>query len=901
MAFKSIYRVFVSSIFILLVSASCSTEKDVFVNRAYHNMTARYNGYYNAKVIIAEALEAFREDYSENYEKIIPLELYPGQEDVTAMYPQLDDAIERCSKVVVRHSMPNPAVVKNKKEEYGKWIDDNWLVIGKAYYIKREYEEAKEKLSYVADNYKGEASIYEARIWLAKTHIAVGEYSEAKRILILVKKSIDQLAEDKGEKTKKKKPSKLERQRAKRSGKKKEKEPAKFPKKLIEDYEITMAELFLAQEDYKNAVVHLEGGIRNCKNKKRKARYMFALAQTYAKLGNNAQASFYYKKVSKSNAPYEMQFRAKIKHTLTAQGGSEELVKELNKMLKDGKNLEYKDQIYYALAELDMKNNDVAAAKTNYTQSVKWSINNDRQKGVSYLRLADIHFDEKDYLNAQRYYDSSVQVLPKDYEGYEQLQNKASGLSDLVFNYETVVFEDSVQRIAQMDPKQREKFLEKTIKEIEAEKERKKLEAEQRLLAQQQRVNQQQPKNGSGSKWYFYNSKQIASGFNDFRGLWGQRPLEDNWRRADKASAATFVNEDGDNTTETDDPAEGLTVEDLSKDLPLTPAAIDSSNNRILNALYALGIIYKEQLKEEKEAISYFNAVIDRKIEHERVLPSLYQLYLIYAKKGDARAEQYKSTIVNDYPKSEIAQILIDPDYLQNKRSKDREELLAYSQLLRTYKQRMYGVVITKANEVITNDPENSFINKYYLLKAFALSKINAGNVASISAPLKALYELDPSSEEGQQAKIYLNQLKSGENITTPDEEKGSTGGTTSPYVLDKNSNYFFLVVIPSNDGSINTTKINISNFNTEFYRNDKLSIKNAPLGNDNQILIVRSFEDLTKARIYLSSYVSDDAIEILDDIPDRYEECIITPANFATLFKEKDIEAYLDFYEANY
>ena len=285
-----------------------------------------------------------------------------------------------------------------------------------------------------------------------------------------------------------------------------------------------------------------------------------------------------------------------------------------------------------------------------------------------------------------------------------------------------------------------------------------------------------------------------------FRGLWGQRVLEDDWRRADKTSAAAFNEELGEesDSLQTDE----FGVDELRADLPLTPEAVDSSNNRILNSLYNLGIIYKEQLKEEKEAVSYFNAVIERKIEHPKVLPALYQLYLIYNKKSDSRAKKYKSTIIASYPDSEIAQILIDPDYLEKKRAKDREELLAYSNILRMYKQRVYGVVITKCNEVIIGDRENKFLNKFYLLKAFALSKVNAGNIDAISAPLKELYELDPGSEEGIQAKTYLDQLKSGENITTPDVDTPEE----SPYTFDPDAKQFFILVV--DHGNANDAKI---------------------------------------------------------------------------------------------
>ena len=862
-------------------------------------MTARYNGYYNANVLIDEAVAGYRESFQEDYTRIIPLDLYPNETDVANLFPELEDAIERCSKVIVRHSMPNPQLVKNKSNEYCRWIDDNWLVIGKAYYIKREYGEAKEKLKYISESdfYRSEESIYEARIWLAKTHIALGEYAEAKRILIMVKQSIDRTESAKEDKTPKKKLSKLDKQRAKKAGKKKDKGPADFPKKLKVDYEIAMAELYIAQEENKKAIEHLEAGIPICKDKKRRARYMFVLAQLYGEQGNDSQASHYYSKVSRSNAPYEMRFKAKIKKALTATGNTEELVKELNKMLKDGKNLEYKDQIYYALAELDMKKPDVAAAKSNYTRSVLWSIKNNRQKGVSYLRLADIHFDEKDYLSAQKYYDSCVQVLPEDYENYELLKNKAIGLSDLVYHYETVEFEDSVQRIGEMSPKEREKFLEKTLKDIEAEKERKRIEDERRLLAQQARINNQQGTGatGAGRKWYFSNPKQVASGFNDFRGLWGQRVLEDDWRRANKSSFSEFLDEDGEVIDSTD--ADGLTVDMLLADIPLTQSAVDSSNNRIMNSLYNLGIIYKEQLKEENEAISYFQAVIDRNIEHAKVLPSLYQLYLIYNKKKNPRANKFKQVIIKDYPNSEIAQILLDPQYLEKKELKDREELNEYSAVLRNYRRRSYGIVITKCNEIITKDADNQFINKYYLLKAFAVSKVTPGNKEAISDPLEKLYKKSPKSEEGIQAKIYLDQLKDGEDIIEPDPEDK----VESPYIYNPDSKHFFLLSFPNDKGEVNETKIKISNFNGEFFPTDKLSLQDAPLGATHQILVIRSFDDLSKAKIYMTSFESEKARDIMGATATEFEICLINTKNFGELFKSKDIDGYLDFYKENY
>ncbi len=893
-----INKVIVFSAFLLSIFSSCSTEKDALLNKGYHNMTARYNGYYNAGVIINEALESYRIGYQEDYSKVIPLDLYPKGEDASAMFPQLEDAIARCSKVVVRHSMPNPAVIKNKKNENCRWIDDNWLVIGRAYYIKGEYNEAEEKLKYVVETeyFRSEEAVHEARIWLAKTYIAEGDYPAAKRVLTQVQQAIDKTESKKEAEKEKKKPSKLEKQRAKKSKKEKDNEPAPFPKKLLVDYQIVMAEFYLAQDEDKKAIEHLEQGIKICKNKKRRARYLFALGQLYSEQGNNQAAADCFDKVANSNAPYEMRFKAKIRNALSATGNTELLVKELNKMLVDAKNIEYKDQIYYALAELDVKKPDIASAKSNFSNSVRWSIKNDRQKGLSYLRLADISFNEKDYLSAQKYYDSCVKVLPTEHEDYELIKNKALGLADLVFHYETVQLQDSLQRLGSMSPKDREKYLEKIAKDIEEKKERDRIAAEQRLIEQQARINNQQDLGGSGAgkKWYFSNFKQVESGFNEFRGYWGQRPLEDNWRRTNKSSSGGIISDNG-AAVDSVPQKKGITAEDLMKDIPLTQAAVDSSNRILINSLYNLGIIYKEQLKEEKEAISYFQQVIDRNIEHPKVLPSLYQLYLIYSKKSDPKAADYKELILRRYPDSEIANILIDPDFTKKKELEARIELDAYTSILKDYRNRSYGAVVTKCNEVISQDKNNKYINKYYLLKAFALSKMDPGNVELIAQPLRELIVISPSSEEGMTAKMYLNKIKSGEALVEPDVV------VDSPYVFQADTKHFFVIVIPKDAGDVAETKIKVSNFNSAYYPTDNLSLQDSPMGDAYQLLVVRSFNDLTKAKIYLESFASTKSIGVLGSTATDFKICLITAKNFSELYKLKDVEAYLKFYSQNY
>lgn len=889
---------------LLVFTTSCSTEKDAALNVGFHNMTARYNGYFNARVLMDEALQGYRDAATEDYTKILPLDLYPSKEEVPLIQETYETAFEKCENVIFRHSMPNSENTKNKNIEHCRWIDDNWFVIGQIHYTRHEYNKAEEIFKFIHESplYKDQERVHEARIWLAKTYIAKGNFPEAKRYLAMTEVNMEAAEDSKKEKNTKK-PSKTARKRAKKQAKKDKKngvkKPVPFPKKLKDEYEIAMAEFHIAKEEYKKAIEHLEKGIALTKKKRRKARYQYVLAQLYQKIGDGSNAAKNFDEVVHSPAPYEMRFQAQINKALSATSGGEELRKELAKMLRDPKNLEYKDQIYYALGEIEFKDGNVELAKKNYSASAFHSVKNNRQKGQSYLRLGDITFDEKDYLSAQKYYDSCVQVLPEEYEGYEQIKAKAEGLSDLVLHYETFVYEDSVQIKAQMPPDELEKYLENQVKQMIEDEKKRKEEEQRRLLATQSRIKNSGATSGSGSKWYFYNQKVSSSGFNDFRALWGQRVSEDNWRRINKTSYSTEegTEEGSDSTDFVEEEADTLTVEMLMAGLPLTPEALDSSNNRLMNSLYMLGIIYKEQLKEEPEAIRYFTKVVDKKIEHPKVLPALYQLYLIYTKKGSGQANQYKDQILRDHAESEIASILKDPEYLAKKREREKEELNVYSKTLDHYRYQRYPNVLAKCNEIIAYDSLNQYINKYYLLKAFAIGKTDPGNESAIRSPLEKLYALSPDSEEGQQAKVYLDKLAAGFSIVKPD----TVVAPESPFIYDEAMEHYFVLIFPSSAGRINQTKIQLSNFNKEFFRSKNLNITNAQMGTDNQLLVVQKFPNKEEAANYLMSFNSTSAKPTIGRMATEYEHVLINKTNFATLFKSMDLKSYTEFYKEKY
>lgn len=142
----------------------------------------------------------------------------------------------------------------------------------------------------------------------------------------------------------------------------------------------------------------------------------FILGQVYLETKNLKSATDAFEKTIKYNPTYVMDFNSRINIAKAFDGNanSSKVIKELlNDMLEDAKNIEYRDQIYYALAEVELKENNTEQAIIDLRNSVKTSVNNNKQKAFSALKLANIYFDKRDYEEAQAYYDSTMMFIPK--------------------------------------------------------------------------------------------------------------------------------------------------------------------------------------------------------------------------------------------------------------------------------------------------------------------------------------------------------------------------------------------------------------------------------------------------------------------------------------------------------
>jgi len=890
---KSIYTYLISCCVVLILLSGCKTNKNTFIHRGYHNLTARFNGYYYATESIKEGEEKIRTSYKYDYDRLLPVFLVPTNETTKATFPEFDKAIKKSSNCIQRHT------IKDKKRIYeittaGRWIDNNWNVIGISHFYKREFFSGIEAFEYVIRSYKSRDK-YKAMIWLARSYNEIGAPSQAEPIISMLK-------EDK-----------------------------KISKYAIKELPAVQADYYIKRGMYKEAeaalLIALKGGeptkksafanllsvIKTRPSKKTRARYSFILAQLFEEKKDNRKAIQYYQKVISLKPDYEFVFHAKMKQARlydVKSGNIAKLKRELMKMTRDVKNTEYLDIIYYTLGEIFEKEKNEDQAIANYKLSVKNSTQNPKQKALSYLKLGEINFEQANYTAAGGYYDSTMITLPKDYKDYTIISKRKETLETLIGYIRTIQREDSLQRVAKMTVSDRTHFIEKMIKKIEEDEERKKEEAETLLAQNSNPNNNSVPNNGmpnlssGGAKgdWYFYNQTTLSFGVNDFIKKWGNRKLEDNWRRSQKALSF-------DNQTNSNDSAASATTNSKPKstsnkktvdyyltDLPLTDSLVQKSDKRIIDAFYNLGSTYKEDLNNNKKAIAAFEELNNRYTDHKYKVSTYFQLYRIFESvKNKAQADYYKNKLLNEYPNSEYAQIIKNPKYISEKNAQKGEVELFYTDTYNEYALNNYASAYSKCNEAETKFGKNDFAPKFAFIKAMCIGKLKG--VDSLETALKQIQVYYPKDAVSKQAQDIIEVLY---NLKHPSEATGAVNNTDT-FTLDLNSPHFVVAICPDDAAIANGFKSALATFNDTYYSNANFSISSSLFGSSDQITNVKTFKNAKEALEYIENLSKDTAVFSGKIKLEMFTLMAISADNLPRLYRKKQANYYKPFYNDHY
>ena len=859
----------------LLTAFACSTEKNNFFNRKYHSTTARYNGLFNANELLRLSLITYDGSHKDDFYTFLPVNPLPNDKDVIGMYPAIDTAIAKCTKVIEDHSMPNAEDMYYKEAEYNNWIDENWITIGKALYYRRDYEKALKNFEFVKRFFIKDPSTYIAELWIAKIYIELNKYSDAKLIL----DGLNEIAQEQKKKKFKDFIPFLNRKKG---------DTAKPTMKQSLQLEIYKAysDLAMKRKDYEDAIDGLQLAISKTNSPREKARFNYILAQLYQYTNNSGSASHHFNKAVSASASFEIAFNARLNRALS--DGSEGVKKDLKRMARDSKNAAFKDQIFYALGLVELNNNQKQEAKEYLTKSAFYSISNKRQKAMAYEKLGDISFFDKEFVPAQKYYDSCARFMPEDYPNAEIVKNKSVKLFDLVKALETAAFEDSVQRIAKLSYNDREIFLKETLKQLRKEIQDIKERDAAKLLALQS--NSVQNNNIKASKFIFNNPKLRETGFTEFKKLWGARDNEDDWRRNDKVSINTFA--DSVDSTEKiagQQTKDSLSIEKLLKNIPLNDSSFSQSQLRLIDALYTSGVLFKEVLLENNLAEKQFESVLALRLFNITDLSAAFQLYKL--NENNKKSEKYKSYILDKYPTSDAAKYFLDPDFYVKQKKNAEESQKDYLKLLEEYKLQAYQSVFNISEAIIEKDLTNTCRSEYMLLNVLAMGQLTEDKTTLIPK-LNQIIEEKPQTEQANRAKEMLEIIQSG---YSKNEE------------LDFNKKYFFefvsdvtqyVIILLDNEDDMEDSKGTISDFTTKKFKSSKLRVSSKITLSEKSFILVQEFASISLADKFVDAYKA--GFEFLDELQDN-KIYIITQENLKKLIETAKFEEYKLFYNDNY
>ncbi|WP_324672638.1 tetratricopeptide repeat protein [Hymenobacter sp. GOD-10R] len=729
---------------------ACSSERSV-VGKTYDNVVARDNAYFLAREKMRTLEASLYKNRVNDYNQILPLFPTLDEATTTKITADLDDIIKKAS-LPIQHRPGSD------------WTDDSYVLIGKARYYKMELEDAIKTFKYTNTTSKDPNAKHEALIWLMRSFLADKDYESA----LLVSNLLD-----------------------------KEQGKEQNARELF----LTRAQYYLLTGDQKLAIEQLEKAIPYIEEKNEQSRTRYILAQLYQANNDDKKAYAELNKILKRNPPYELDFFSKLMLGQVSDLNLTDrarLDKYFTKLLKDTKNKEYRDKIYYEMARLNYRQQRYDQALALLQKSARTPGPNKAQKSYTYLLAGRIYYENlQKYRLAAAYYDSTVQNMPKTAPGYEATAERSAILKDFAQQITIVETQDSLQALAKLDPATLQTRLTAyAVTELENQK-----KEQERLLAQQEKQARQQESisgvsslragdpnidpntfaaTSTGAQWYFDNPAALGTARSEFIRRWGDRQLQDNWRVTSQASGSAVTNRGGNvpvsiaganntsvNTTgqaatpAPTDPAaqQEALVAKYRQAIPLTEAQMQASQKQVEEALFILGTIYGQQLREPARAAETYEKVVARFPQSKHLPESYYSLYLIYKEQPNApKAEAYALRLRQEFPNSSYAKLVADPEYLRRTSIVNAKVSVQVDSAFALYKRQEFKKAADLVAATRQQYPENDLNDRLAFLTT--LLTIRTQPPLTAKASVEKFYKDFPDSQLSSQALTMLNTYK---------------------------------------------------------------------------------------------------------------------------------------------
>lgn len=749
------------------ILVGCSTERDSFKNRTFHSATAWFNTLFNAEEALEKKIDELELEYKDNYSEILPVDPLPkitaGELDFDAIDQQaanfkptsgnssnnkksnatgFDLVEEKALKAIEKHSM----LIRGK--EYNKSMTRAYLILGKARYNKGKGFEALDALNYLKTNLPYHKKYTpEAEMYIALANIQTGNVFEGERIL-------EKLNKDDG-----------------------------LKKKLSENTSKYFAQDLIRRGLYEDAVYELDDAIDHTGSKKRKARYYYIIGQLFSEMKMQNEAGEAFTRVYQLKPGFEMEVKAQlaIANNFDPEKNSYNSYKQhLLDVSKKGNYVSRKNEFYYAIGDMALKDSKIEEARKYLKMSFEGQASDPYVRGKAYETYANLEFNEGNYVHASAYYDSALAVIPYD-KDIQRITKRSTSLKTLMEKYYLVKRNDSILKLANMTTEERETYFKDYIAKLKIEDEKKQKQAEIEMTSFQTQTkgggfNSSFDEGGSGgNSFYFYNNSQKGFGQTEFKRIWGNVRLGDNWRSS-TSTGLTIEEQQAEmlGQTNTADPRR-YELEFYIEKIPTKRNELDKLKVERDTTELSLGIGYFDLFANAKTATATLEHLVSTPPKNEETnAQALYQIYRINNKvENIAKADEYKNLILTKYPNSIYAEYILNPEF-DFTTPTTQEALDYYEATYALYKEKDYKEVKNRTAVAIEKWPSEIIIAKFSLLNALAIGATE--NRDEFRSALELVTIAYQNTDEAKKAQEIIDLLdgktKNTANVETPKESE---------------------------------------------------------------------------------------------------------------------------------
>ncbi len=976
----------------LLSIPSCTSYKKKGelskVGQMYENMTAYYNGYFNANELYEESIRNIERSHRDNYNQILPIFPYQAAENVESEHANLDLAMEKVSKVVALRRASD-------------WTDDCYLMLAKCQYVKKDYESAEKTLNYLVHYFdpnqgSGPEKVTETRSRTAYNRDVEIRQRQNRRQVERERRQNRRQAERerrqaRREAERKRQQAQRDRQRGRtptrteRSSERDqvakdtsstesrqrtapqptstqqedktvatglfERSPAyneariwmaknyierdqysrattnlqqvlgvqELSDELRAKANLVEAHLQISRSEYTHAIEPLERAIDLTRDRQKRARYSFILGQLYQKQGNLRIAATHFENAAGWTNDFELEFNANLNLALSTQSSYDGSLSQLERFARDRKNVNFRDKIYYTIGMLHLNEGNDIEAMEAFEQALEYDSGNRYQEREVLYSLANIHLQQENFAEAATYFERTKSVMPQTDERYREVDRMAGSLAELARYFEKLNINDSLLIVAQWPEEKQRKWAERQFARERAAQEAERAASGPVATRESRGADEGTGSLGLGggrmgatppgrggpragqleSNFFAYDDRQVRRGKREFERKFGNRELVDDWRRS---NSRFYQSQTGAGVAEAEYIPERIVpeskIEEYLNKLPKTEAEKMIAKQGVIDALFYLGVIFREKMENYRTSAEYLERLTTEFERSSHELEGLYYLYLDYRDLGmEEEKKAVQNKIIRVYPNSKYAMILRDPSNMEVLREEENRLQNYYKTIYSHFEKGDHQEVqkrITRSVELFGSDHE--FSSKIALLNAMSKGSIHGKEV--YVEQLREMIAQHPNTAEETRAREILRFLQGDSGAF----ERYSGEVETDQFVAEPDKMHYVIVILHnSREVPLNEAQAKISEFNQKYYKLAGLRISNHFLDSQAGIplILLRSFNDKDQGMRYIN-----DARSLSEEFLPRgadFELYPITQRNYREILRERSVVNYKAFFEQNY